>query len=63
MGDWKDNAKSDSVKSQGPACTQKMPAPGVLPGTGDVGTQENPRRERRQDYSPDIQKRESGVRY
>ena len=50
---WKTDAKQDGVKAQGPAARDsgKAPFPGVLPGTGDVSSQENPRRERRQDYS------------
>lgn len=62
MGDWKSSAKQDGVRSQGPQCRQKSPAPGVMPGTGGVGTQMNPRRERREDYDPQPQPRESGVR-
>lgn len=41
----------------------KMPTPGVMPGSGDVMSQENPRRQRRQDYEPKLQPREQGVRY
>ena len=63
MGTWKTNAKQDGVKTQGAAERQKTPANGVMPGTGDVTSQENPRRERRQDYEPRIQPRETGVRY
>lgn len=47
---WKTDAKQDGVRSQGKPETQKTPANGVLPGTGDVSSQMNPRRERRQDY-------------
>lgn len=63
MGDWKDSAKSDGVRSQGPAARDsgKAPFPGVT--GGDVSNQENPRRQRRQDYTPKPQKRETGVRY
>ena len=63
MGDWKNNAKEDGIRSQGPVCMQKAPAPGVLPGSGDVGTQMNPRRDRTQDYRPESQPRQKGVRY
>ncbi len=65
MGVWKDSAKSDSVRNQGPAArnSAKSPFPGVVPGTGDVAGQMNPRRERTQDYRPRPQPRESGVRY
>lgn len=65
MGDWKDNPKSDGVRSQGPAARSsgKAPFPGVMPGSGGVTGQENPRRQRRQDYDPKPQPREKGVRY
>ena len=62
MGTFKTDAKQDGATLNGPSCTQKQPAPGVLPGSGDVSSQMNPRRDRRQDYTPSPQKRESGVR-
>lgn len=63
MGIWKDSPKADSVKSQGPAAraSGKEPFPGVT--GGNVAGQMNPRRERRQDYTPTPQKREKGVHY
>jgi len=60
MGIWKDNAKSDSVKSQGPAARAKQPFPGVT--SGNVSGQMNPRRERRENYTPKPQPRETGVK-
>lgn len=50
------------VKQSVPRATQKRPYPGVKPGTGNVGSQMNPRRQRRQDYDPRPQPRETGVR-
>ena len=65
---WKSSAKEDGVRAQGPTARNsgKAPFPGVMPGTGDVGGQENPRRTRRQDYAggrSEVQPREKGVRY
>lgn len=64
MGTWKDNPKSDSVKSQGPKARDsgKAPFPGVKPGSGGVRSQMNPRRQRREDYTPKPQPRETGVK-
>lgn len=63
MGIWKDSAKSDSVRAQGPAARNsgKSPFPGVT--GGDVSGQMNPRRERREDYTPKPQPREKGGSY
>ncbi len=54
--------RSDLSTGGRPAGAAKMPTPGVKPGTGDVSSQENPRRQRRQDYTPQPQPRESGVK-
>lgn len=63
MGTWKDSAKQDGVRNEGPAGVQKRPMAGVMPGSGGVSSQENPRRQRRQDYTPSPQPRERGVRH
>jgi hypothetical protein len=49
---WKKDAKQDGCSGQGPAMKQKTPAVGVMPGSGGVSSQENPRRVRRENYSP-----------
>lgn len=56
MGTWKTGAKEDGVKSQGPAAraSGKAPFPGVTSG-GGVSSQMNPRRQRRQEYTPKTQ--------
>ena len=59
MGDWKDNAKQDGVRGQGPAARNSGKSP--FPTSG-VGSQMNPRRQRREDYTPRPQPREKGVR-
>ena len=61
---WKGSAKQDGVSPQGPAAraSGKAPFPGVTPGSGDVTGQMNPRRERREDYTPKPQPRETGVK-
>ena len=61
MGLYKKSAKQDGVKGDGPRCSQKSMAPGCV--SGNVSSQENPRRMRRQDYTPKPQPRESGIRY
>ncbi len=63
MGIWKDSAKSNSVRTQGPAARDsgKAPFPGVT--SGNVADQMNPRRQRRENYSPKPQPREKAVRY
>ena len=66
MGIYKSSAKEDGVKNEGPAARNsgKSPFPGVV--SGDVASQENPRRQRRQDYAggrSEVQPREKGVRY
>ncbi len=55
--------RGDLKVSGRPADACKKPFPGVMPGAGDVGGQMNPRRERRQDYSPQPQPRETAVKY
>lgn len=62
MGVYKTDAKQDGCRQDGPAQTQKTPAVGVMPGSGGVSSQENPRRMRTQNYDPDPQPRESGVK-
>lgn len=62
MGDWKSDAKQDGVRSQGPAARMSGKAPFPTTGTArqnakqdgynEGGSQENPRRQRRQDYTP-----------
>ncbi len=61
-GKWKSDAKQDGCTGQGPAARNsgKSPFPGVT--SGNVSGQMNPRRERRENYMPDPQPRESGVR-
>lgn len=63
MGTWKDSAKADGVRGQGPAAREsgKAPFPGVVADSG-VTSQQNPRRERRQDYTPDPQPRETAIK-
>lgn len=58
----KKSAKTDGMPGDGPAGVQKRPMAGVMPGSGGVSSQENPRRQRRQDYTPKNQPRETGVR-
>ena len=55
MGIWKDNAKSDSVKPEGPAARDsgKAPFPGVV--SGNVENQMNPRRQRRENFTALVQ--------
>ncbi len=62
MGDWKTDPKQDGCKGQGPAAraSGKAPFPGVT--SGSLADQMNPRRERRENYTPQQQPRESGVR-
>jgi hypothetical protein len=64
MGVWKSDAKQDGCQGEGPAAKEsgKAPFPGVTPGSGDVSDQMNPRRDRREDYTPKIQPREVGVK-
>lgn len=64
MGVWKGDAKQDGCKGEGPAAKQsgKTPFPGVMPGSGGVSSQMNPRRDRREDYTPKPQPRETGVK-
>lgn len=54
--------RSDLKIKGRPADAAKRPTPGVLPGTGGVGSQMNPRRDRTQDYTPTPQPRETGVK-
>ena len=60
-GGWKTDAKQDGCTGQGPAARNsgKSPFPGVT--SGNVADQENPRRQRNQNYTPKPQPRESGV--
>jgi len=57
----KKSAKTDAMPNYGPSATMKQPFPGVKPGTGGVSSQENPRRQRRESYTPKPQPRETGV--
>jgi hypothetical protein len=61
----KRSAKTDGMEGYGPSAQNsgKSPFPGVLPGSGGVADQENPRRQRRQEYDPKVQPRESGMKY
>ncbi len=61
---WKDGHKQDGVKGEGPAAKEsgKAPFPGVMPGSGGVSGQMNPRRDRREDSKPQPQPRETGVK-
>lgn len=61
----KRSAKTDGMEGYGPSAVDsgKAPFPGVIPGTASVSDQENPRRQRRENYEPKPQPRESGVKY
>lgn len=65
MGVWKDNAKEDGCKGEGPRAREsgKAPFPGVTPGSGGVSGQMNPERKRTKDYTPSPQPREAAVKY
>lgn len=59
---WKKDAKQDGCTGEGPKAKNsgKSPFPGVT--SGNVKNQMNPRRDRREDYEPKKQPRETGVR-
>ncbi len=53
---------SPKTQATGSYAKMKQPCPGVVPGTGSVSSQMNPRRDRREDYTPDLQGREAAVK-
>lgn len=52
MGVYKDNPKQDGANGPGPSARNsgKSPFPGVV--SGNLSDQMNPRRDRREDYTP-----------